>query len=262
MISVVVVYNDAARFETMLRASLERQRSPYQLVAIDNVAGRFASAAAALNAGGREATGEFLLFIHQDVSFESPGWLHDAETQLQQLPRLGIAGVAGARAAPDPARRVLVSNIEDSVPPQRSDHVGLTRAEIVDTVDECAFFVPRGVFAELPFDEETCDGWHLYAVDYSLRVRASGRLAYVLPLPVYHASGGAIVRVLGFPTLEAAYFRTLRRVIARHGAGAGFLYTTCGAWSTRTALALQRFPPAQIRQAVTAAIRQALSRRR
>ncbi len=237
MISVIVVYNDRALFDEMLGASVARQQPRPELIALDNTGGRYASAAAALNAGAKRAGGEYLCFAHQDVRFESDDWLIRAEALLQELPEAGIAGVAGSRARRGGDGREIVSLMEDSVPPQRCDHVALTVPERVDTVDECAFFVPRAVWAHHAFDERTCDGWHLYAVDYSLSVRAAGLQVYALPLPLYHRSGGAVVRVLGFTTYEAAYYRTLRKVLRKHGARFSPVHTSCGTWrADRSAL--------------------------
>lgn len=249
MISVVSVFNDRAVFHAMLGASLAVQREPFQLVAIDNTGGAYRSAASALNAGARQASGDYLLFAHQDVRFSSPSWLGDAERLLRGLPDLGVAGVAGARAGP-PGERVIVSNIEDSDPPQRDQHVGLSAPEPVETVDECAFFVPRAVFERLPLDDRTCDGWHLYAVDYSLSARERGLRAYALPLALYHRSGGAVVRFMGYATFEGAYFRALGRVLRKHGERVVTVPTTCGTWSARRSLLLQRFPPRLVARAV------------
>ena len=244
MISVIVVYNDAAQFDTMLRVSLDRQRQPFELIALDNRQGWFTSAASALNVGGRQARGEFLFFAHQDVRFEPDGWLEEAECYLHGLPDLGIAGLAGARASiHDRERVIVVTNIEHSEPPRPAGHRVLQEPEVVDTVDECAFFVPKHVFDRFGFDERTCNHWHLYAVDLSLTLHGAGLRAYALPLPLYHRSRGAIVRFMGFATYEPAYFRTLRKVIRKHRAGFERLHTTCGTWSTRNSLLLQQFPP-------------------
>jgi hypothetical protein len=257
MISVVTVFNDQDLFNAMLGASVARQAGDVELVALDNRGGRYASAAAALNEGARRARGDLLFFAHQDVSFEGDAWLADAARQLEQLRGWGVAGVAGARPGTSGAAsdRVILSNIKDSVPPQRAGHVPLSEPMRVETVDECAFFVPSSVLARFGFDERVCDGWHLYAVDFSLTVRAAGLDAFAIPLPLYHRSGGRTVRVAGFSTYENAYFRVLRRVLRKHRARYARVPTTCGTWSTRRSVLLQRFPPRQVRHALAAWVR-------
>lgn len=250
MISVVVVFNDRALLEEMLGASLARQRPAPEVVAIDNTGGTYSSAAAALNVGARQASGEYLFFAHQDVSFSSEDWLERAERLLRELPDAGIAGVAGARARAGSEGREIVSLIEDAVPPQRTDHVALSEPTRVETVDECAFFVPRSVFADQAFDERTCDGWHLYAVEYSLSASAAGLQVYALPLPLYHRSQGAVVQVLGFTTYEGAYFRALAKVLRKHRARHPRVHTSCGVWRADRRLLWQRFPPREVARAV------------
>lgn len=256
MISIVVVYNDRSLFDAMLGASLARQLQAHELIALDNTTGRFPSAAAALNEGGRRALGDFLLFAHQDVSFESNAWLEQAEHLLRGMADIGIAGVAGTRAAADRADPFILTNIEHSDPPHRVGHQAITAAVSVATVDECAFFVPRAVFERFPFDEHACDGWHLYAVDYSLTVRAAGLLVYAIPLPLYHRSGGAYMRLMGVTTLEGTYFRGLKRLVEKHRDRYDTIPTTCGTWSTRRGLFLQRFPPADVLRSVAGWARQ------
>lgn len=252
MISVIVVYNDRSQFETMLRPSLERQRRPFELIALDNRLCGFPSAASALNRGGRQARGDFLFFAHQDVRFESEGWLEEAEGYLRTLPDLGIAGLAGARALNNAAHHLVVTNIVHSDPPWQAGDQLLQEVEAVDTVDECAFFVPKEVFDRFGFDERTCSHWHLYAVDLSLTVREAGLRAYALPLPLYHRSSGAIAQLLGFTTYPASYFRILRKVIRKHRARFDRLPTTCGNWSTRQSVLFQQLPPRAFSRAMFA----------
>lgn len=241
MISVVVVYNDLAQFDRLLRPSLARQSATHEVLALDNRERRFASAAAALNEGARRASGDYILFVHQDVRFESTSWLADAEQLLRTLPDLGIAGVSGARPSSDATGREVVTRATYDEPP-RPAGTAIDEPVRVETVDECAFFVPRELAIRLPFDERTCDGWHLYAVDYALSAASLGRSAWALPLPLYHRSPGSLIRFMGFATFERAYFRAVRRVMRKHPDRA-FLHTTCGRWDARRSLLLQQFPP-------------------
>ena len=95
MISIVCVFNDWEVLERFLLRSLDTQTAPYEMHLVDNTNGRFKSAAEALNFGGQQATGKYIMFVHQDVYLASTVWLESVENTLDTLPKLGIAGVAG-----------------------------------------------------------------------------------------------------------------------------------------------------------------------
>ena len=56
MISIVCVYNNERLLADFLLDSLNRQTVHYELITIDNTENQFASAAQALNCGGRRST--------------------------------------------------------------------------------------------------------------------------------------------------------------------------------------------------------------
>jgi len=68
MISVVCVYNNERTFKNVLLKSLENQTVGFELIALDNRGGRYRSAAEALNYGGEQAKGDYIMFVHRDVS--------------------------------------------------------------------------------------------------------------------------------------------------------------------------------------------------
>lgn len=74
---------------------LRNQTVTFELIPVDNVSGRYKSAAEALNYGGEKAHGEYIMFVHQDVYLHSDHWLENAEKVLDDISGLGIAGVAG-----------------------------------------------------------------------------------------------------------------------------------------------------------------------
>ena len=51
----------------MLLKSLQNQDADYELILVDNTNNRFKSAAEALNDGAKKSSGDFLMFVHQDV---------------------------------------------------------------------------------------------------------------------------------------------------------------------------------------------------
>jgi len=239
MISVVCVFNNLEVLNNYLLPSLKRQTAEFELILIDNRSGKYPSIALALNEGGNQAKGDYVMFIHQDVSLMSSDWLANAEKIVETLERFAIAGVAGKKN-----EKGVISNITHGSPPISAGKIQLQKPEIVQTLDECLVIIPRSLFSELPFDAEACDNWHLYAVDYCLSVQKAGLNAYVIPIRVYHASSHKPKRkteiLLSGDPLYPGYFSTLRKLVKKHGQTVNIIYTTCGDWNTKTPLAFQK----------------------
>ncbi len=258
MISVVCVYNNEQIFRACVLKSLSGQKTACEIIAIDNQKSRFKSAAAALNWGGKQAAGNYLMFVHQDVDLCSDSWLDNVEALLDSLPDLGIAGVAGVREKGatfkdhfrdthnqrplDRARNVITHG------PQRQQWgVPILQSEPVQTLDECLVIIPKSVFNVMQFDEATCSDWHLYAVDYCLSVKTRGFGVYVIPKYIHHQSMGVeknslnalrVIASLGLHPEE--YYSTLQHVLKKHKNSYRWIHTSCGSWNTAYPLKLQR----------------------
>ena len=172
MISVVCVYNDERVLGDVLLKSLRAQSVHFELIALDNTEGRFKSAAEALNHGGARASGDYIMFVHQDVWLASDSWLQDTERLLRSLPDLGVAGVAGVDGRGRTWRERFKWSFETfDAEPAWSEVGGVERPEEVQTLDECVLVVPPPVFEKHHFDEEVFDGWDSYGADYCLCLR-------------------------------------------------------------------------------------------
>ena len=90
MISVVCVYNNEDTLKLALLRSLEGQSAKFELILLDNRDGRYKSAAQALNDCGRKSSGDFIMFVHQDMWLAASTWLQDAEDLV-----LGVLNDAG-----------------------------------------------------------------------------------------------------------------------------------------------------------------------
>jgi len=225
MISVVCVYNDPDLLENHLLSSLKNQASDYQLILVDNTNNQYQSAADALKYGGKQATGTYIMFIHQDVELKTPGWLKEAEETLNALEKVGVGGVVGTRG------RLNFSNMTQGHPPHRFG-ISLDRPESVETLDECLAVVPRGLFDQFQFDPDTCPGWHFYVADYCLTLKKLGYQVYVIPLAVHHQSEGS--------PFSPGYFNTLSRLMKKHAPDCKWINTTTGNWHTGYPLFLQK----------------------
>jgi len=232
MISVICVSNDEKVLKTCLLAGLSKQTIAYEFINVENRDGRFSSAAKALNHGGKDAKGRYLMFVHQDITFLSDDLLNKAERMMDSLSNVGIAGVAGK--ADDVG---VMSNITHGDPPILAGTIRVKGPEKVQTVDECLVIIPRTVFESLKFDEKICDGWHLYATDYSLNALKRGLDVYVLPLNVHHYPSGR----LQYTNPLTGFYETLDKLLRKHKKDFRRIHTSTGSWSTRWNLSLQLF---------------------
>ena len=190
--------------------SLKAQTVRYEVVPVDNCNGRFQNAARALNWGASQATGNWILFAHQDVALLSRDWLKKAEETLEQLDSVGWVGVAGRTAAGE--QRGFLRNCA------ALQGLPFTQPNEVQTLDELLLIHRRNSGARDCFDDEV-PGWHAYGVDACCDAIRRGKKNYVLPLPVWHDSSG--VNLAGLP--EAHEF-----VWQKHGQALGRIHTTCG----------------------------------
>lgn len=218
MISIVVVYNDERTLNETLLESLKNQTAKFELITLDNTKGKFNSAAEALNYGGKRVSGKYIMFVHQDVELDSNLWLERIGTILDEIPDLGIAGVAGmsekGRNNIERGRGWISSSGEVwrwSNPVQKP--------EKVQTLDECLLIVPSSVFSKIQFDEKTFDGWHCYGADYCLCAKQIGLSAYVIPAFVHHRSLGLNAERL---------FEYQKRLYIKHQKNYKYIYTTSG----------------------------------
>jgi hypothetical protein len=227
MISIVCVYNKESIFTDALLSGLKNQTAAYELIALDNTAGRFRSAAEAYNFGGARARGEYIMFIHQDMWLATRTWLEDAEGILGDLPSLGVAGVAGVFSM---AKRVQrgekgcsrIHFLRAPIPVEL-DIIG-TVSEEVEALDECLLIVPRLVFDRLKFDEATFDGWDCYGADYCLCARDLGLKTYVIPAPSSHGCARDTYEQWEFKDL----LKYQKRFYAKHGRGNETICTFMG----------------------------------
>ncbi len=182
MISVVCVYHKREMLKRVLLESLEQQ-CEHELFLMDNTTGFWKSAAAALNAGAKLATGKYVMFVHQDVEFGGPDYLANLEGVLDGIPNLGIAGAIGMSEEGRNYKERLRGHVSNC-----GEGWGkpIYKPEPCQTLDELMLVVPRLGFQG--FDEETFDGWHCYGCDYALTMNEQGKGVYAIPGFVYHRS--------------------------------------------------------------------------
>lgn len=211
-VTVVCVYNDPHQFER-LKASLESQDVAFELIGIDNSKSVYKSAASAFNSHIDSIESRWVIFSHQDIRFDSSDYL-GRFVALMGEDRNAIYGVAGP-AAPSKSVPVL-SSISDSK--YAYDTLTGQSAEAF-VLDECLFGCAADVAKALRFDENVCDGWHFYTVDFCLRARLQGRSIKVLD--------GHDVRHLSAGTKNASFYDAERKLAHRYAGEFRWIRTTC-----------------------------------
>ena len=223
MISLICCTNNLKTYEEMLLNSLKAQNVEYEVVLINNEDKQYSSASSALNAGAKLAKGEYLVFVHQDITFQDPSFLMNIIKHIDNLN--GIVGVAGSLE-----EKGVVTNLRQGAQKQLGGELTLSEPMKVQTLDEVLIACHRSVYELVKFDEVTCDDWHLYGVDFCLSAAEKGIKSFVVPDEIYHKSSGKI---------SLGYALSLRKVLKKHRKTFNKIYTTCSISSTKPLRATQ-----------------------
>lgn len=209
--------------------SLQLQNMVYEMILLDNTQKKCKSASQALNYCFSKSTGNYLIFIHQDVDLLNENWLKDIYRMIEQIDDLGIAGVAGNKCD----EKGIMTNIKHGIPPVWAGGIKIESPQKVQTLDECVMIIPKSIFQLQQFDEKTCDDWHLYGIDYCLGVKSMGKEVYVLPLSLYHRSYGI--------SMSKKYLSTLKKVIEKHKKNYKIICTPMMNWHVSYPFFIQRY---------------------
>lgn len=219
MFSIICVYNNPDMLEGCLQKSLNGQDAQYELISIDNTQGRFTSAAEALNCGADKAKGEYLMFVHQDVSF-STNWLSDVLDQISRVGEIskqwGVLGLMGVRVKGGFLGHIIDLHGHLYNPPLPGE---------VASLDEVCLIIRKD--SGLRFDE-SLGGFHLYGADLCLQAAVKGLSSYAINACVQH---------LGRGIMGPDFWATTERLYAKwkvNDCPISVIETTCGVFRLRS----------------------------
>jgi Glycosyltransferase like family len=192
-ISVITCSNDDARFAAMA-ASYGRALAdwPHEIVRIADAK----SLAEGYNRAAAIATGEIFVFTHDDVEILAEDFGHRLARRLAECDLLGVAGatLATGPAWPWAGWPHLHGMV---LYPQGGGYRVTAYSRVVPiahgirVMDGVFLAGRREVALGIGWDAATCDGFHGYDVDFTLRAAKAGlRLAAASDLGVVHASTG------------------------------------------------------------------------
>jgi hypothetical protein len=221
LITVVCIFNNIDKLNNCLVKSLDKQNVEFEKIFIDNTDNKYNSAASVFNRVWSKAKGEFIMFVHQDVELLSNNWLDVVEKEIKRYKDIGVVGVAGCKQN----TKGVYTNAVHGIQPEYAGQYRIDKTMEAQTVDECLFIVPKQILESVKFDENICNGWHLYSVDYCLSVLKNKYKVYLIPNEIYHYSSGF--------SMDSSYFKILLKLVYKNKKHFTNIRTTCGNWDTK-----------------------------
>lgn len=219
MISIICVYNNKEQYENQLVNSLKTQACEFELVGIDNTNAKFTSAAKSLNYGAKISKGEYLIFVHQDLTFKSPDEIKAFSEYGISLPIGSILGAVGVKEK----SYNYYGNWTSGALYDSTRKSNITAPVEVDSIDESVIGMSKKTWERHHFDEILCDSWHMYAVETCLWNRKNKGSIYVYPMQVHHYSHGHI---------DLSYMKTFVKLADYYRKDFNYIWTTCYKWTS------------------------------
>ena len=185
----------------------------HEIVSIRNAR----SLAGAYNEAIANGKGDIMLLSHDDIDVLAPDFAARLSRQLRDFDAVGVVGSArmDGPAVGWSGHPHLRGWITHHAPAAAAWNVDVLDphgvAGDIAILDGVLLAARREVFAAVPFDADTFDGFHVYDIDWSYRAsRAGFRLGVAGELLLVHASRGAY---------DSAWQRYADRFCAKHDAG-------------------------------------------
>ncbi len=218
-VTIICCYNNLKQYKTFTE-SLAKQTTEYELIGIDNTKSKYTSCSKEFNIHMMDIKTPYVIFCHQDIEFTDSNNISDFIRCIKKIDSGDILGVAGRKEKGGS----VVSNILQG---QNLQYAGKERVKSLircEVIDECFFGGYTDNFIKHPFDEQTCNNWHLYAVESCLNARSRGQHVYICPIKLIHRSKGKMNYIYNkqFYKLSRKYSKDIR-----------YLNTTCAYASTR-----------------------------
>lgn len=204
MISVIICSADKNVLEGAVNSIANTIGVEHEIITIANKSARL-GICEAYNQGAAKARFAILCFMHEDVSFETPGWGHRVIAHLNNK-EIGLIGVAGGdtkslvpsswpssifeseisliqhyRGNKEKGIKIIMTGYPE-------DDSSCKNVACIDGVWMCT---RKDVFNRHQFDQEGVAGFHGYDIDYSLQVGGSYRVCVIFDVLIHHYSEGS-----------------------------------------------------------------------
>ncbi len=200
MISVIVCSIDENLFNRFSESLAKTIGVEYEIIKIENQIEKL-PIAKAYNKGAGQASFDFLVFVHEDVVFQSPNWGEKLMSRFHSLTNPGILGIAGSNYLPispsywwipDPTRRFCnyMDNHESGkIGEGKHRNSGHSNPVPVFLLDGMFLAMKKEVFKKVKFDE-SLEGFHGYDTSISLRSAQNFQNYFIPDVLIEHFSPG------------------------------------------------------------------------
>lgn len=194
---------------------------------LDNSENNIYDAYCGLNILKKRASGQYIIFCHQDIEILANGFtqLNERITEITKLNlKWAVLSNCGAKKVKEYALCVLEGDGKD----RNTKNFPME----VYSVDEHFFLIKNN--QELKFSEEKLEGYHLYGTDICLQAILHGYKCYAIEFKLKHYGSG---------NLNSAFYVTKQRLIQSYEKmiDLGWVQTTCTRMFISTSPFLNKF---------------------
>jgi glycosyltransferase involved in cell wall biosynthesis len=200
MISIIVCSRTDPSFDLHSRNIAKTIGTMHEYIKIDNRTNAF-NLCSAYNEGVKNASGDILVFVHEDVFFMEGGWGNVLHNKFQDS-STGLVGVAGTQYLFDDTpgwvaagRPFIKGQVVHELENGNIYNLTVFSWEKEDTqvvaVDGLFFAIRKSLFNNISFDDKTFNGFHFYDLDICMQVRRTHRLIVTHDILIKHQSGGS-----------------------------------------------------------------------
>jgi len=209
MISVITCSIKPEICKRMLESVSKTIDTEYETIIFDNREKKL-GLCAAYNKTAKEAKGDYLCFVHEDIVIKTQGWGRELIKFYEHNNNCGIFGIAGGKNA----NRNFISwdtsscliKVYDGVNNGgkldletnlfyhylNPDNETFSKAVCLDGV---FLFVKKDIWENNKFDEKTFKDFHFYDVDFSFSISQKHQNYVYFGMDIYHFSAGNVDKI-------------------------------------------------------------------
>lgn len=171
-----------------------------EYIPIDNRQNTY-SLASAYNHGVRQAKGDVVIFVHDDVFFLTENWGTIVLNKFIENDSLGLLGLAGTTRLPQKAgswasggKQFLTGRVVHEIKHKDGQILSMYSNDPKDTpvvvVDGLFMAIRRTLFGSISFDEHEFDHFHFYDLDICMQINQTHTILVTYDILVKHLSAG------------------------------------------------------------------------